>query len=60
MLVSHPPPRSRRDFEAVKTDLHNVVLRLKATENQRTRHRLLRQLRLLLEEADQILETEPD
>lgn len=53
MLLTMPD----RNFEAVRNDLQDVVSRLKATFDPEVRHELLRELRLLLEEADRLVST---
>jgi hypothetical protein len=52
------PKLPLRDFRAVQKDLEDAVLKLRRTFNPKTRAVLLRNLRLLLEEADLIIESE--
>ena len=47
-----------RDFQSVEEDLRRAVLRLRNTFDSNARIKLLRELRLLLQEADLILESE--
>lgn len=49
-------PNSRgRDFENLQFDLEDVVSRLKKTLEPKSRASLLREFRLLLEEAERII-----
>ena len=50
-----PNPRLR-EFEVVRRDLEETVARLSETFNHKTRAKLLRQLRLLIQEADSLLQ----
>jgi hypothetical protein len=52
---------AERGFEAVQKDLHEAIMRLKhSPEHSKVRTELLRTLRLLLAEADQIIASEQD
>jgi len=52
------PATARRDseFARIQTDLENIVFKLKATYDPELKKRLLREMRLLLAEADRILD----
>lgn len=55
------PASSRtRQFEAVHADLENTVVRLRKTYELTERMELLRRVRLLLKEADTIVEKAPE
>ena len=53
--MSSLPQRPERDFEAVRLDLENVIALLKINSHPKMRVRLLRELRLLLREADDLI-----
>lgn len=53
------PNDATRDFEDVRTDLEKALSRLKASLDPKARKRLLRELRLLIEEADCLVKTGP-
>jgi hypothetical protein len=48
------PQEPQRDFAAIKKDLDRVLAKLKAFPEEEERRELLRQLRLLLDEADRL------
>ena len=54
-LSSFPPPR---DFQVLQQELEETVLLLKSTFKPEERTALLRRLRLLLAEADLIMESD--
>jgi len=49
------PHPSERDFKAVRSDLENVTAKLESASDPVQRRRLLRELNLLLEEADRLI-----
>jgi hypothetical protein len=55
---SNLPKLPLRDFSAVLQELEDTVSQLKAASNQKTRVRLLYRLRVLIEEAEIIIESE--
>lgn len=57
-MAEHDLQPSVRDFHIVQSELELTVLRLKRLSDRHTRRRLLKKLRLLLEEADRILESD--
>jgi hypothetical protein len=46
---------TKREFSAIGKDLQDIALELSGTENPALRHSLLRDMKILLEEADQVL-----
>jgi hypothetical protein len=57
-VTANPKP-ILRDFDQVRSDLEQVVFRLKnASDEPKLRQKLLKQLRLLIEEADLIMAAE--
>ena len=57
-MTANPKP-ILRDFDQVRSDLEQVVFRLKnASDEPKLRQKLLKQLRLLIEEADLIMAAE--
>jgi hypothetical protein len=54
--VSSLPSESPRDFAEVHRDLEAILWRLKSSRPE-SKRKLLRELRLLLQEADVILES---
>ena len=59
--MSSLPKIPERDFGAVRHDLESVVAQLKKNNfDSNARHSLLRELRILLEEADRLILTETD
>lgn len=57
-VVAPPPKFPLRDFNAVRQELEETVSQLKTASNQKTRVRLLYRLRVLIEEAEIIIESE--
>jgi len=49
------PHPLERDFKAVRSDLENVTAKLESASDPVQRRRLLRELNLLLEEADRLI-----
>jgi len=54
-LVASLPKLELRDFHTVQGDLESVLLKLKSSFNPEVRRSLLRELRILLEQADRLL-----
>jgi hypothetical protein len=52
------PKLPLRDFRVVQKDLEDTVIKLRQTFDPKARVKLLRNVRLLLEEADLIIESE--
>lgn len=50
----------KRDFQSVQFDLEETVVRLKTVFDPSTRRKLLRDLRILLEEADSMIHADSE
>jgi len=56
--MANLPKFPLRNFSAVRQELEDTVSQLKTASNQKTRVRLLYRLRLLIEEAEIVIESE--
>jgi len=52
------PKLPNRDFHSIRNDLEETVMRLRNNLHPKLRIKLLRELRLLIQEADSLLESE--
>lgn len=64
LLATYPvalrPENPLREFGAIQEDLEDRISKLKTSLEANSRLKLLREVRALLEEADLVLQSEPD